>query len=195
MTVRIGLTGSIAMGKSEAAKILREYGLPVFDADAQVHELYDSPQGADLIRPFNPQAIQSGKVDRQIVSAHVLKDPALLADLEKVVHVEIARRREAFIATAKAQGAKAVVLDIPLLFEVGADKSVDKTIVISSTPQLQRARALARPTMTEERLNLILARQMPDTEKCRRADAVIQNNSTLLEMKKSLLALLKEWGV
>jgi dephospho-CoA kinase len=195
MTMRIGLTGSIAMGKSEAAKILREHGLPVFDADAEVHKLYDSPEGANFIRPFVPEATQSGKVDRQIITAHVMKDPALLAQLEKRVHAEIANRREAFIAAAEAGGAKAVVLDIPLLFEVGADKSVDKTIVISSTPELQRVRALGRPGMTEERLNLILARQMPDAEKCRRADAVIHNTSTLLEMKKSLLAVLEEWGV
>lgn len=195
MTLRIGLTGSIAMGKSEAANILRQHGLPVFDADAEVHKLYDGLEGADLVRPFVPEATRLGKVDRQIVTAQVLKDPALLARLEKKIHVEIAKRREAFIAAAEAQGAKGVVLDIPLLFEVGADKAVDKTIVISSTPELQRARALARPGMTEERLNLVLARQMPDAEKCRRADAVIHNTSSLLEMKKSLLAVLEEWGV
>src|SRR5438132_4046610 len=109
----IGLTGSIAMGKSEAARILAQHGLPVFDADADVHKLYDSERGAALIRPFIPEATITGKVDRELVTKAVMKDPALLSRLEKQVHAEIRARREAFVAQAKATGTKAVVLDIP----------------------------------------------------------------------------------
>ena len=190
----IGLTGSVAMGKSEAAKILAAEGLLVFDADAEVHKLYDSDEGAAIIRPFIPEAARGGKVDRKIITEYVLKDPALLTRLEKDVHAEIRRRRQIFVDGARASGAKAVVLDIPLLFETGSEKNVNKTIVISSTPQLQRARALARG-LSQERLALILARQMPDADKRKRADAVIFNNSTLVEMKKQLLAVLSDWKV
>ena len=191
----IGLTGSIAMGKSEAAKILADYGLAVFDSDAEVHRLYDSEAGAALIRPFVPEATAHGRVDRKLVTEAVLKDPALLSRLEKQVHAEIRTRREAFIARSKAAGAKAVVLDIPLLFETGAEKHMDKTIVVSSLPEIQRSRALARPGMTEERLAVILAKQMPDSEKRARADVAIENNSTLADLKKSLLDILQTWGI
>ena len=191
----IGLTGSIAMGKSEVAKILAEYGLAVFDSDAEVHRLYDSEAGATLIRPFVPEATAHGRVDRKLVTEAVLKDPDLLSRLEKQVHAEIRTRRKAFIARSKTAGAKAVLLDIPLLFETGSEKDMDKTIVVSSQPEIQRARALARPDMTEERLALILARQMPDSEKRVRADVVIENNSTLADLKKSVLDILQTWGI
>ena len=191
----IGLTGSIAMGKSEAAKILADYGLAVFDSDAEVHRLYDSEAGAALIRPFVPEATAHGRVDRKLVTEAVLKDPALLSRLEKQVHAEIRTRREAFIARSKAAGAKAVVIDIPLLFETGSENDMDKTIVVSSQPEIQRARALARPSMTQERLALILAKQMPDAEKRMRADVVVENNSTLADLKKSLLDILQVWGL
>jgi dephospho-CoA kinase len=191
----IGLTGSIAMGKSEAAKILAAYGLPVFDSDAEVHKLYDSAQGADLIRPFVPDATSHGKVDRKLVTAAVMKDPDLLSRLEKKVHAEIRARRDVFVSKSEAEGAKAVVVDIPLLFETGAEKSFDKTIVISSAPELQRKRALARPSMTEDRLTMILSRQMSDKEKRARADAVVENNAGFGDLEKSLLEVLKKWGI
>jgi dephospho-CoA kinase len=111
------------------------------------------------------------------------------------VHAEIRKRRDAFIARSKAIGAKAVVLDIPLLFETGSERDVDKTIVISSQPEIQRTRVLARPGMTEERLALILSKQMPDAEKRARADAVIDNNGSLADLKKSLLDILQTWGI
>jgi len=191
----IGLTGSIAMGKSEAAKVLAHYGLPIFDSDAEVHRLYDSEAGATLIRPFVPEATAHGRVDRKLVTEAVLKDPALLSRLEKQVHAEIRKRRDAFIAHTKAAGAKAVVLDIPLLFETGSEKDMDKIIVVSSRPEVQRVRALTRPGMTEERLNLILAKQMADSEKRARADVVVENNSSLEDLKKSLLDILQVWGI
>jgi len=191
----IGLTGSIAMGKSEAAKYLASLGFPVFDSDSAVHKLYDSEQGAQLIRALAPGAIVDGKVDRSRLSELVLNNKALLGELEKRVHAEIQKRRNAFVDEARAAGAKAAILDIPLLFETGAEKHLDKVIVVSAPPDIQRARALARPGMTPERLDLILARQMSDAEKCKRATAVIDTSRTLAEMQKSLLTLFTNWGL
>ncbi len=189
----IGLTGSIAMGKSEAAKYLASLGFPVFDSDSAVHQLYDSEQGAELIRPLAPQAIVDGKVNRPRLSEVVLNNKQLLGELEKSVHAEIQKRRNAFVDEARAAGAKAAILDIPLLFETGAEKHLDKVIVVSAPPDIQRARALARPGMTPERLDLILARQMSDAEKRSRADAIIDSSLALSEMQKSLLTLFTNW--
>jgi len=183
------------MGKSEAAKILAAEGLPVFDSDAEVHRLYDSEQGVALIRPFVPDATMHGKVDRARLTAAIMHDSDLLSRIEKKVHAEIRARRELFVSKAEANGSKAVIVDIPLLFETGADESFHKTLVISATPELQRSRALARPGMTEDRLEMILARQMPDREKRARADAVVENNAGIAELKKSLLEILKKWGI
>ena len=191
----IGLTGSIAMGKSEAARILTAYGLPVFDSDAEVHKLYDSEQGATLIAPYVPEATKDKKVDREIVTKAILADKLLLSKLEKVVHAEIRARRKHFLEAVAASGAKAVVVDIPLLFETGAQKDVDKTLVISASATIQRTRALARPKMTEERLEMILARQMPDAEKRKLADAVIENDGTIDEFKEKLIVLMQKWGI
>ena len=191
----IGLTGSIAMGKSEAAWILAGYDLPVFDADAEVHKLYDSERGAKLIAPLVPEATRENKVNREIVTKAVLADQSLLSNLEKVVHAEIRKSREAFIAASAAKGAKAVVVDIPLLFETGSQKDVDKTIVISADIETQKMRALARQNMTEERLKMILARQMPDDQKRLLADVVIENNGSIAELKIKLIEQMKKWGV
>ena len=191
----IGITGSIAMGKSEAARYLASLGFPVFDSDSAVHKLYDSSQGAALIHALAPQAIVDGKVNRQRLSELVLNNKQLLGELEKIVHAEIQKQRIVFVDEARVAGAKAAILDIPLLFETGAEKHLDKVIVVSAPPDIQRARALARPGMTPERLDLILARQMSDAEKCKRATAVIDTSRTLAEMQKSLLTLFTNWGL
>ncbi len=191
----IGLTGSIAMGKSEAAKILAKYGLPLFDSDAEVHQLYDSERGAALIAPLVPHAIVEKKVNREIITKAVVADKALLNKLELIVHGEIRQRRQNFIAEARQQGAKAVVVDIPLLFETNAQKEFDKTLVISSLASTQKARALARPQMTQERLSMILDRQLPDDEKRRLADVVIENNGSIAELKQKLIEQMKKWGI
>ena len=191
----IGLTGSIAMGKSEAARILADYGLPVFDADAEVHKLYDSERGAKLIAPFVPEATRENKVNREIVTKAVLADQSLLSTLEKVVHAEIRKSREAFIVAAAAEGAKAAVVDIPLLFETGSQRDFDKTIVISASATKQKMRALARTNITQERLAMILSRQMPDIQKRSLADVVVENNGTIAELKIKLNELMKKWGV
>ncbi|MBG1233777.1 dephospho-CoA kinase [Aestuariivirga litoralis] len=188
--MRIGLTGSIAMGKSEAARYFASRGIPVFDADAEVHRLYDSAEGATLLRPYLPEATAENRVDRKIVTEMIMKDKDLLKKLEQIVHAEIRQRRSAFVAKAEAEGNKAVILDIPLLFETGGEKDVDASIVISSPAHVQEQRALARPGMTKERLAMILARQMPDAEKRKRATYVIENDSTVEHLHKSLAALL-----
>lgn len=195
MMLIIGLTGSIAMGKSEAARILADYGLSVFDSDAEVHKLYDSEEGARLIAPFVPEATRNNKVDREIVAEAVLTDRVLLSNIEKVVHAEIRRRQQAFIKLVKQQKSKAVVLDIPLLFETAPQNDFDKTIVISSDATIQKKRALARPNVTLERLAMILARQMPDREKRMMADVVIENNGSVAELKTKLLDLMQKWGI
>jgi dephospho-CoA kinase len=186
----IGLTGSIATGKSEVAKILVSAGIPVFDSDASVHELYASEQGITLVRQLIPEAIVEGRVDRQVMSKHLLGNQKLLAELEKKVHAKIRERREAFLTSEKQKGCAFVTLDIPLLFETGADKQVDVTVVVSSTPEIQRARALQRPGMSPEKLKMILERQMPDQEKRSRADFVIENNGSLDDLKKSVLSII-----
>jgi dephospho-CoA kinase len=188
----IGLTGSIAMGKSEIAKIFRQNGIPVFDSDAAVHALYDSKQGVDLLKDDVPQATREGRVDRAILSAIVLRDPALLSLLEKKVHAEIRLRRDEFLEQAKVRGAKLVVVDVPLLFETGADKDVDVTLVVSSTAENQRERVLARPGMTKERFDMIIARQMPDSEKRKRANCVIENDGTLDDLNKKVQNLIQK---
>ncbi len=182
----IGLTGSIAMGKSEVAKIFREHGIPVFDSDAEVHALYDSKQGADLLQDDVPEATRDGRVDRKIVTELVLRDAAVLSRLEKKVHAEIRFRRNAFLEKASARGAKLAVVDVPLLFETGTDKDVDVTLVVSSSVEIQRTRVFARPGMTQERFDMIIARQMPDAEKRARADHVIENNGSLVDLKKAV---------
>jgi dephospho-CoA kinase len=182
--IKIGLTGSIAMGKSEVAKAFRESGIPVFDADDEVHRLYNSKQGADLLRNIVPDAIRDETVDRGRLSQLVLQDPSLLPQVEQRVHAEIAARRNHFLAGAQQQGHGLVVLDIPLLFEKATENSLDLTIVVSAPPQLQRQRALARPGMTEEKLDMILKRQMPDAEKRKRADYVIENDASLDDLRQ-----------
>jgi dephospho-CoA kinase len=188
----IGLTGSIAMGKSEVANVFRTLGIPVFDADAEVHKLYDGPDGAELLRPFVPDAVKNNRVDRQILSRIVLADPVLLNRLEKVVHAKISSTRASFIAQARAQGQKLVLLDIPLLFETQAEKSMDEIIVVSAPEQVQRARAMARQGMTREKLVAILARQMPDDEKRKRATYIMENDGSLEQLAGKARALFNQ---
>lgn len=192
--IKIGLTGSIAMGKSEVARIFQEQGIPVFDADQAVHALYDSKSGVDLLQPLVPGAIVDQKIHRPTLSALVMRDADLLNQLEVLVHAEVAKRREAFHAQARKDGHAMVVYDIPLLFEKQIDKTVDVTVVVSAPLHLQKQRALARPGMTEAKFNLILSKQMPDAEKRLRADYVIENNGTLSDLKNRSLQVLADIG-
>ncbi|MBK0400521.1 dephospho-CoA kinase [Limibaculum sp. M0105] len=173
--ITLGLTGSIGMGKSTTAKMFAALGVPVWDADAAVHRLYAAgAAGARAIAELAPRAVGAEGVDRAALRDAVLADDTLLPRIEAAIHPLVAADREAFIADARAVGAPLVLLDIPLLFETGADAWVDRVAVVSAPVELQRARVLERPGMTEAALDAILARQVPDAEKRRRADFVIE---------------------
>lgn len=169
---RLGLTGSIGMGKSTTAAFFAEAGVPVWDADAAVHRLYAA--GGALVGPVGalcPAAVVAGAVDRAALRDWIGADPTALSRLESIVHPAVAADRAAFVAAAAAD---IVVLDIPLLFETGAEAGMDATLLVTAPPALQRARVLARGTMTEAQFTAILARQMPDHEKRARATHIIE---------------------
>jgi dephospho-CoA kinase len=176
--VVLGLTGSIGMGKSTTAAMFAAEGVPVWDADAAVHRLY-APGGAAVaaVGALCPAAIVRGAVDRARLRAAIQADPMLLPRIEAAVHPLVAADRQAFLAAEAARAAPVVVLDIPLLFETGGEAEVDATVVVSAPPEVQRARVLARPGMTPEQFEAILARQMPDAEKRRRATHVIETTT------------------
>jgi dephospho-CoA kinase len=174
----LGLTGSIGMGKSTTAKLFAEAGVPVYDADAAVHQLYEGA-AAPAIEAAFPGTTAAGKVDRAKLSAHVVHDPAAMRRLEEIVHPMLGASRQKFFADAEAAGAPVVVVDVPLLFETGGEKRVDAVVVVTTSPELQRERVLARGTMDEEKFNSILARQLPDAEKRKRADFVVDTSHGL----------------
>ena len=169
------LTGSLGMGKSTAAKFFAEAGVPVHDADAVVHALYEGEAVAAIEQAF-PGSTAGGKVDRMKLAAMVLNDKAALARLEAIVHPLVRLAREKFLAEAKAAGLSVVVLDIPLLFETAAEGICDAVAVVSAPAEVQRQRAFGRPGMTDDKLSAILAKQMPDAEKRRRADFVVDTS-------------------
>ena len=174
----LGLTGSIGMGKSTTAGLFRAAGVPVWDADAAVHRAYSAGGAAvEPIRALCPDAIVDGAVDRAVLKAWIAEDPEALSRIEAAVHPLVAEDRKAFLADAAAAGAPVVVLDIPLLFETGGAALVDAVVVVSVPPEVQRARVLARPGMMESHFDRILAKQMPDAEKRRRADYVIETRT------------------
>mgnify|MGYP005844475921 CR=1 FL=1 len=172
----LGLTGSVAMGKSHVARIVRAFGVPVFDADRAVHELL-APDGAAVaavLLAFPAVAAADGGIDRAALGRIVFADPAARRRLEAILHPLVRAAERAFIARARRAGQRLVVLDIPLLFETGAERRCDRVAVVSAPPYLQRQRALRRPGMTASRLAGILAGQLADRVKRRRADYVLQ---------------------
>ena len=187
----IGLTGSIGMGKTTTADLFRQAGLPVFDADATVHALYDGPLAADIEAAF-PGTTRAGSVDRARLAERLSGDDDAFRRLEAIVHPAVRRAEADFIARSRAIGAPAVVLDIPLLFETGRQGDVDKTVVVSAPAETQRARVLSRPGMTEEKFEALLARQMPDAEKRARADFVIPSGDGIAAAKASVRAFLRQ---
>jgi dephospho-CoA kinase len=169
------LTGSLGMGKSTAAKFFAEAGVPVHDSDAVVHALYEG-EVAPLIEQAFPGSAPGGKVDRTKLAAMVLNDHAALARLEAIVHPPVFASREKFLGEAKALGATVVVLDVPLLFETGVERCCDAVVVVSAPAEVQRQRAFERPGMTEDKLTAILTKQVPDVEKRRRADFIVDSS-------------------
>lgn len=187
----IGLTGSIAMGKTETARLFAAEGVPVHDADAVIHRLYDKGGAAvPLVAAAFPGAVADGAVNRGALVAQVAGDPAALARLEALVHPLVAADRDAFVAEAERWGTPIVLLDIPLLFETGADAGLDALVVASAPADVQRGRALARPGMTAEKLEALLARQMPDAEKRARAHFVVDTGQGLDHARAQVQAIL-----
>ena len=188
----VGLTGSIGMGKSATAALFAEAGAAVHDADAEVARLY-APGGAAVeavLAAFPAARGEDGGVDRARLSAVLAGDPARFERLEAIVHPLVAQAREAFLAEQRRLGTPVVVLEIQLLFEVGADKRVDKVVVASAPPEVQRARVLARPGMTPEKLDLILSRQTPDAQKRERADFVIDTGQGVETARRQVAAVM-----
>jgi len=171
----LGLTGSLGMGKSTTAGFFAEAGVPVHDADAVVHCLYEGEAVAAIEAAF-PGTTSAGKVDRDKLAARVLDAPAALRALEAIVHPLVRQAEARFLAQARSRGAKVVVLDIPLLLETAGDRRVDAIVVVSAPGDVQRQRVLERAGMTPEKLDALLARQMADSEKRRRADFVVDTS-------------------
>jgi len=176
--LRIGLTGSIGMGKSTMAKLFAEAGVPVNDSDAVVHDLY-AGEAAPLVDAAFPGTMKDGVVDRQELGRQLAGSPDDFRRLEAIVHPLVRKRELEFIERERQRGSPMVLIDIPLLFETGAENRVDVIVVVSCDPQIQRDRVLARPGMTVEKFNMILARQTPDAEKRARADYVIDTGHSI----------------
>jgi dephospho-CoA kinase len=187
----LGLTGSIGMGKSTTAKLFAEAGVPVYDADATVHKVYES-EAAPAIEAAFPGTTVNGKVDRARLSARVVHDPAALKQLEQIVHPMVGAYHRKFLDEAERSGAPVAVVDVPLLFETGGEKRVDAVVVVTTSPENQRARILARGTMTSEALDSILARQLPDAEKRKRADFIVDTSHGLDPVRERIRDILAE---
>jgi dephospho-CoA kinase len=187
----LGLTGSIGMGKSTTAKLFAEAGVPVYDADAAVHKIYEG-EAAPAIEAAFPGTTVDGKVDRNKLSARVVHDPAAMRQLEQIVHPMLGASRQKFLDDAERSGAPVAVVDVPLLFETGGEKRVDAVLVATTSPELQRERILTRDNMTGEKLDAILARQLPDAEKRKRADFVVDTSHGLEPVRAQIRDILRE---
>ena len=186
----LGLTGSVGMGKSTTLRFFAEAGVPVYDADLEVHRLYEGA-AAPVIELAFPGTTAGGKVDRTRLAARVLGDDAALRRLEAIVHPLVQEAERHILDEAEAAGHKVAVLDIPLLFEVGADRRVDAVVVVTAPPEVQRARVMERPGMTPEKFAAILGKQMPDAEKRRRADFVVDSSQGLDAARAQVRAILE----
>jgi dephospho-CoA kinase len=187
----LGLTGSIGMGKSTTAKLFVEAGVPVYDADATVHKLYEG-EAVPVIEAAFPGTTADGKVDRVKLSGRVVGDSAAMKQLEGIVHPMLGASRQKFLDDAERSGAAVAVVDVPLLFETGGEKRVDAVVVVSTTPEIQRERILLRENMTGEKLDALLARQLPDAEKRRRADFVVDTSHGLDPVRARIRDILVE---
>ncbi len=187
----IGLTGSIGMGKSTTARFFREAGVPVHDSDEAVHRLY-AGKAAPLIEAAFPGTVKDGVVDRALLGSRILGDAAALKTVERIVHPLVRADADAFLAEHRAAGRKLAVLDIPLLFETGGEGRVDRIVVVSAPADIQRERVLARPGMSVEKFEAILAKQVPDAEKRKRADFVVESGGGLEAARAAVEAIVAE---
>ena len=186
----IGLTGSIAMGKTATAGMFAERGVAIFDSDAAVHALYArGGKGVAAVRRICPDAVLDDAVDRKRLGQAIANDAAVLERIEAVIHPLVRQAQEAFLAAARARGAKLALIDIPLLFETGRSGDFSAVVVVSAPASVQRARALARPGMTEEGLDLMLSRQLPDEEKKKRADFVVDTGKGFDHARRQVNAI------
>jgi dephospho-CoA kinase len=188
--LKLGLTGSIATGKSTVLKAFADLGVPVFSSDDAVHELY-AGEAVEPVEAAFPGVTRNGRIDRQLLSARLLEAPGRLAELERIVHPLVRQRIAAFLKQSDASGAALAVVDIPLLYEGGHDYGLDQVIVTTVDEAEQRRRALARPGMTVEKLEAILARQMPQAEKMQRADYIIDTSRPIPETRADVVALVE----
>jgi dephospho-CoA kinase len=186
----LGLTGSIGMGKSTTAKFFREAGVPLHDSDAVVHRLYAGEAVAPVEQAF-PGTVVDGKVDRGKLSERLIGSPEAIKRLEAIVHPLVRAVSQRFMLEQAARGARAIVLDIPLLFETGGENNVDAVVVVSAPPDVQRARVLSRPGMTAERLEALLARQMPDPQKRTRAHFVVDSSRSFDSARAQVHGILR----
>ncbi|GHD17355.1 dephospho-CoA kinase [Tianweitania populi] len=189
----LGLTGSIGMGKSTTAQMFRDEGVPVHDSDETVHRLY-AGKAVPLIDAAFPGTVVDGVVDRTRLAAAVLNNPPELKRLEAIIHPLVRAESENFLDTHRKAGTPVVVLDIPLLFETHGEDRVHKIVVVSASPDIQRERVLSRPNMTEDKFASILAKQLPDAEKRRRADYVVDTGAGLEPARAAVQAILKDLG-
>jgi len=189
----LGLTGSIGMGKSTTAKLFAEAGVPVYDADATVHMIYEG-EAAPAIEAAFPGTTANGKVDRAKLSAQVVHDAAAMKRLEQIVHPMLRAYHQKFLEEAERSGAPVAVVDVPLLFETGGEKRVDAVVVVTTSPEVQRQRILSRDNMTGEKLDAILARQLPDAEKRKRADFIVDTSHGLDPVRARIRDILSEAG-
>jgi dephospho-CoA kinase len=182
MMLVIGLTGGIGTGKSAAAERFAEHGIPVFNADTCVHRLYEG-EAVEAIETAFPGVAKDGRIDRKLLSEKIAGSPERLLRLERIVHPLVVAAELDFLRAAEKDGAPLAVLEIPLLFETGADSRVDVTVVTSAPQDVQRARVLSRPGMTADKLEHLLARQLPDAERRARADYVVDSGTSLADMR------------
>jgi dephospho-CoA kinase len=185
----LGLTGSIGMGKSTTARFFAEEGVPVLDADAVVHALYDGEAVAAIEAAF-PGTGKDGRIDREELSRRVVGDPAALKRLESIVHPLVRAAQARFLADAERSGAPVAVLDVPLLFETGGDQRVDAVVVVSAPADVQRARTHDRAGMTAEKFDALMQKQMPDAEKRRRADFIVDTSQSFDSARAQVRAIL-----
>ncbi len=186
----IGLTGSIGMGKTTTGKLFADEGVPVCDSDAVVHDLYRSEAVSPIAVAF-PQAVQEGRVNRDILSHILRENPAQFSVLESIVHPLVRSKQDAFVAQHKQNGEAVALLDIPLLFETKAESRVDVVVVASCSPKIQLERVLSRPGMTEEKFAMILSRQMPDVDKRRKADFIIDTGRGIEDARTQVRSVLR----